>query len=57
VGDANVTSGIIGLEDIDEIGQLALRAATDELTVMHGANTGGVITPILHPLQPIDQPV
>ena len=55
--DANVASRIIGFQNIDKVCKLALRTATNELTIMHGANTGGVITPILHPFQAIDQPV
>jgi hypothetical protein len=42
---------------MDKVRKLALCTATDELTIMDSAHTGGVITPILHPLQPIDQPV
>ena len=55
--DAYITSSVIGLEHVDEIGQLALRTAADELTVKHRADTGTVIAAIFHSLQPIDQPV
>ena len=55
--DANITRRIVRFQNIDKVRKLALCPATDELTIMHGAHTGGVITPILHPLQPIDQPV
>jgi hypothetical protein len=57
VGNADIASGIIRLKDIDEIGQLALRAAADELAVKNGADARAVIAPIFHPLQTIDEPI
>jgi hypothetical protein len=57
VRNANITRRIVRFQNIDQVRKLAPCTATDELTIMHGADTSGVITPILHPLQPIDQPV
>ena len=50
VRNADISSGIVGLKHVDKVRKLALCTATNELAIMHGANTGGVITPILHPL-------
>jgi hypothetical protein len=50
VGDADISSGIIGPKHVDEIGELTLRAAADELAIEHGADASAVIAPILHPL-------
>ena len=55
--DTYITRRMIGLEHVDEVGQLALRAAADELAVKYGADTGTVIAAIFHSLQPIDQPI
>ena len=55
--DADIARRIVGFEDIDKVRQLPLRATAYELAVKHGADTRRVIPPILHPLQPIDQPV
>jgi hypothetical protein len=55
--DADIAGRVVGLEDIDEVGELPFGAATDKLAARHGANPGAIIAPILHPLQPIDQPV
>ena len=57
VCNADIASRVVGFQDLHEVGKLALRPAADKLAVMHRANPGGVIPPILHPLQPIDQTV
>ncbi len=52
---ADITSRVIGLEDVDEIGKLAFRAAANKLAIKHRANTRAIIAAIFHPLEPIDQ--
>jgi hypothetical protein len=55
--DADIARRVVGLQDSDEVRKLPLRTPADKLAARHGANSSGVIPPILHPLQAIDQTV
>ena len=47
----------VGGELTREIFELPLRPAADELAVIDGADTGGVVAAILEPLQAVEQPL
>ena len=55
--DADIARRIVGFQHRNQIGQLPLRPPANKLAIMHRANPGAIIPPILHPLQPVDQSV
>ncbi len=57
VSNADAPVQRVGGQLTREIVELPLRPAPDELAVIDGADTGGVIAAILEPLEPVEQPL
>ena len=55
--DARQTGCGVARQNTDEIAELALRPAPDELAIMDGADPRRIIPPIFHPFQAIDKTV
>ncbi len=57
VGDSDGTGRRMFGQFAHEVGELALRAPTDHLTIRKRAHARAVVAPVLHPPEPVDEPI
>ena len=57
VSDADIAGRVIVFQHCDQIGELALGPAADQLAAVNRANPSAVIATIFHPFQSVDQAI